>query len=408
MAGPCPIPAPNDPIVQQLMNGVDCNVQTLSHDAYASLFGGGGALGGVLTVALTIYIALLGYQLMLGRSQLRVSDFAFRAVSLGAVLALATQWDTYQAVVYRLLFDGPRQLATVLLSGIQPDQSSFRGDVFDGLQRAFDDLTGFASSYAAHSAPNANPLLGGTSLGALLLTAAGSTLLLSTLGVILASKIVLGLLLGLGPLFILLFLFDATRGLFEGWLRASLAFAFVPLLTILLLGVMLVILEPSLIQVERQSGQGVFVLAPTYSVVILILVFVGVMSGALIAVGMIARGFHLPTRLRAAADIADTGRPSVIQAGGEAATRSRAARTAAAAVAMERRDAMVFATPGAAAGGDSSRIERRVMVGGGVRATRGDTGAGAPAAPSRLGQETRRASGPRTMRTAGGGAGGLR
>ena len=119
-------------------------------------------------------------------------------MSLGAVLALATQWDTYQAVVYRLLFDGPRQLAAVLLFGIQPNQSSFRGDVFDGLQRAFDDLTGFANGYAAHSAPNANPLLGGTGLGALLLTAAGSTLLLSTLGVILACKIVLGLLLGLG------------------------------------------------------------------------------------------------------------------------------------------------------------------------------------------------------------------
>ena len=408
MAGPCPISGPNDPIVQQLLNGVDCNVQTLSHDAYASLFGGGGALGGVLTVALTIYVALLGYQLMLGRSQLRVSDFAFRAVSLGAVLALATQWDTYQAVVYRLLFDGPRQLATVLLSGIQPDQSSFRGDVFEGLQRAFDDLTGLANGYASHSAPTANPLLGGTSLGAMLLTAAGSTLLLSTLGVILACKIVLGLLLGLGPLFILLFLFDATRGLFEGWLRAALAFAFVPLLTILLLGVMLVILEPSLVQVERQSGQGVFVLAPTYSVVILIMVFVGVMSGALIAVGMIARGFHLPTRPRAATDPADVGRPSAIQVDREVATQSRAARTAAAAVAMERRDSMVFGTAGGAGGGGASLVERRVTVDGGPRTSRSDAGASAPAAPLRLGQETRRASGPRTMRTAGGGAGGLR
>ena len=410
MAGSCPSPGPNDPIVQQLMSGVDCNVQTLAHDGYAALFGASGGLGPVLTAGLTIYVALLGYQLMLGRSQLRVSEFAFRAISLGAVLALATQWDTYQAVVYRVLFDGPRQLAAVLLSGIQPPGSAFRGDVFEGLQRAFDDLTGFANGYAAHSPINANPLLGGTSLGAMLLTAAGSALLLSTLGVILGCKIILGVLLGLGPLFILMFLFDATRGVFEGWLRAALAFAFAPLLAILLLGVILVILEPNLVQIEQQSSQGVYVLAPTYAVVILILVFVGVMSGALIAVGMIARGFHLPVRAHGAADVVEGGRASAIPADREVATQSRAARSAAAAVAMERRDSMILgaAAAGAGGGGGTTLVERRATVDGGARGERGSGGTAASTSVPRLGQESRRASGPRTMRAAGGGAGGLR
>ncbi len=409
MAGPCPTPSPTDPIVHQLMNGVDCNVQTLAHDGYSALFGASGGLGPVLTAGLTIYVALLGYQLMLGRSQLRVSEFAFRAVSLGAVLALATQWDTYQAVVYRVLFDGPRQLAAVLLSGIQPPGSAFRGDVFEGLQRAFDDLTGFASGYAAHSPVNANPLLGGTSLGAMLLTAAGSTLLLSTLGVILACKIVLGVLLGLGPLFILMFLFDATRGVFEGWLRAALAFAFAPLLAILLLGVILVILEPNLVQIEQQSSQGVYVLAPTYAVVILILVFVGVMSGALIAVGMIAWGFHLPVRARGGADVVEGGRASAMPAERDVASQSRAARSAAAAVAMERRDTMILGATAAGGGaGGTSVTERRTTVDGGARGDRGSGGAPMSAPVPRLGQESRRASGPRTMRAAGGGAGGLR
>ena len=406
MAGACPAPGPNDPIVRQLMTGVDCNVNTLAHDGYSALFGSGGGFGGVLTICLTIYVALLGYQLMLGRTQLRISDFTFRAVSLGAVLALATQWDTYQAVVYRLLFDGPRQLATLVLSGIQPPQSLFRGDVFDGLQRAFDDLTGFANGYAAHSPTNTNPLLGGTGLGALLLTAAGSTLLLSTLGVILACKIVLALLLALGPLFILLFLFDATRGLFEGWLRASLAFAFVPLLAILLLGVILIILEPSLAQIEQQSAQGIFILAPTYGVVILITVFMGVMTGALIAVGMIAKGFHLPSRPGPTA--VEPGRTGSSAPDREIAVQSRAARSAAAAAAMERRDSMIFAAAASGGGGDTSLIERRVSVGGGARAGRGGAGGTSATAPTRLGQETRRASGPRTMRSGSAGAGGLR
>ncbi len=402
----CPAPGAYDPIVRQLLVGVDCNVQTLAHDGYATLFAGSGGFGSVLTIGLTIWVALLGYQLMLGRSQLRISDFAFKAVSLGAVLALATQWDAYQGVVYHLLFDGPREIATAVLSGIQPPQSIFRGDVFDGLQRAFDDLTGFANGYALHAPVNANPLMGGTSLGALLLTAAGSTLLLSSLGVILACKIVLGVLLGLGPLFIVLFLFDATRGLFEGWLRASLAFAFVPLLAILLLGVMLVILEPSLSQIEQQSAAGVYILAPTYSVIVLILVFVGVMSGALIAVGVIARGFHLPSRARALPEAADGGRTNAVLAQRESSAPSRAARTAAA-VAMERRDSRVFSS--ADSGPETSLIERRVTFGGvGSGGERGAPDGRSAAATTRLGQQARRASGPRATRAAPGAAGGLR
>jgi type IV secretion system protein VirB6 len=402
MAGSCLSPAPTDPLVRQLTTTVDCNVHTLAHDGYSALFGQSGGFGGVLTVALTLYVALLGYQLMLGRTQFRVSDFAVRAVSLGAVLALATQWDTYQAVIYGLLFDGPRQIATVVLGAIQPPQSIFRGDILDGLQRAFDDLTGFANGYAAHGPANANPLLGGASLGALLLTAAGSTLLLSTLGVILACKIVLGVLLGLGPLFIVLFLFDATRGVFEGWLRATLAFAFVPLVAILLLGVMLVILEPNLLQIEQQSAAGVFVLAPTYGVIILILVFVGVMTGALVAIGVIASGFRLPDRSRATADAAEVGRVFNDRTLSEVSTQSRAERIAAAAAAMERRDAVILG------GSSTNLIERRASLAGESRGRVEGGIVGGVAAPARLGQTTRRASGPRGMRAGEGAAGGLR
>ncbi len=401
MAGVCPVSGPDDPIVRALLTTVDCNVQTLTHDGYATLFAPGGGFGGVLTVGLTIYVALVGYQLLLGRSQLRVSDFALMAVSLGAVLALATRWDTYQAVVYRLLFDGPRQLAVTVLAGIQPPQSVFRGDVYDGLQRAFDDLTAFANGFAAHSPANANPLLGGTGLGAFLLTASASVLLLSTLGVILAGKIVLGLLLALGPLFIVMFLFEATRGVFEGWLRATLALAIIPLLATLLLGVILVILEPTLLQLEQQGSSGVYTLAPTYSVMILIMVFVGVMAAGVVATATIAAGFRLPRRKPAGAEARESERPTASVMEREVTTQTRAGRTAAAAVALDRRDAMMF---GAGSGG--AVTERRTTVADSSRRER--TGGEGFQAPTRLGQETRRASGPRTMRSTGGAGGGLR
>ncbi len=386
MAGTCPAQGADDPLVRGLLGVVDCNVRELIHSGYGAIFQPGGALISLLTTLLTLYVAIIGYRLLLGRSQLRVSDFALNAVKVGAVLALATQWDTYQAVVYNLLFQGPQQLAGAMLGAVQPDASVFHGDVFDGLQRAFDDLTAFSAGYASHSPAQVSPLLGGTGFAAFLLTTSGSILLLSTLGVLLASKIVLGVLLAVGPIFIALFLFDATRGVFEGWLRASLAFAFAPLTTTLLLGVALTMLEPALLQMEELQKQHIFTLGPVYSTMTLVLVFAGVSFGALIAVGMIATGFKLP---RANPPLSQgVGSPSIAPAHLEAIVNlPRAARVAAAAVALDRRDSRMISNA-------SQTSDRRsaALTPGPERAGRGVV------EPVRLGQQPRRAARPRTPR----------
>ena len=225
----------------------------------------------------------------------------------------------------------------------------------------------------------------------------------------------LGLLLGLGPLFIVMFLFDATRGVFEGWLRATLAFAFVPLVTILLLGVMLVILEPNLVQLEQQNTAGVFGLGPTYAIMILIMVFVGVMSGALIAIGVIANGFKLPTRARASTDPADVGRTAASQTLNEAAVQStRGAGPPPRRPAMERtRRHDSSAESARARRRPRGLIERRNQCRRAARAARerkssaGGRGGGADPGSVRITPPRLRS--PRTIaRAAGGGAGGLR
>ena len=383
MAGSCPVPAPDDPIVRALLGVVDCNVRDLVHTGYASLFAPGSALTGLLTALLTIYVAIIGFQLLIGRTQLRVSDFALNAIKLGAVLALATQWDAYQTLVYGALFQGPQQLAASMLSTVQPDGSMFRGDVFDGLQRAFDDLSNAGAGFAAHTQPSASPLMGGTGFGAVLLNASASILLLSSLGVLLAARIVLGLLLAIGPLFIALLLFDSTRGVFEGWLRASLAFAFAPLATTLLLGVALTMLEPSLMQMEEMQRQHIYTLGPVYSVMTLILVFAGVSAGALVAGGMVATGFRLPRRAELASRnvfAPQAAAPLVVE-------QTRAGRVAAAAVALDRRDTSAFVS-------DSRSNDRRTEV-----VVPGERGQRAVAEPQRLGQQQdRRSASPRASR----------
>ncbi|MBW3617792.1 MAG: type IV secretion system protein [Proteobacteria bacterium] len=409
MAGACPVPAPEDPLVRGMLTVVDCNVQQLVRSGYASLFEPSGAFSAVLTSLLTIFVAIFGYRLLLGRAQLRISDLALTMIKLGAVLALATRWDLYQGLVYNALFQGPAQLASGMLGAVQPEGSAFRGDVFDGLQRAFDHLTFFAGEYAKQVPTTAapSPLLGGVGFGAMALTLAATTLLLASLGVLLAAKVVLALLLAIGPIFIVLLLFDATRGVFEGWLRASLAFAFAPLAVTLLLGVALTMLEPVLLQMNELRAQNLYPLGPVYSVLLLALVFAGVSAGLIVAGGMIATGFKLPQR-RDARGVEESGAGAADAAA--PAQQTRAARVAAAAASADRREAFAQTPRGFVEGPrGSTSLAQAFSNEGGVGAgsdrrttivTAGDRGASASVAPpeSRLGQSSRRRAQPRPVR----------
>ena len=411
MAGACPVPGPDDPLVRGLLSVVDCNVQTVVQTGYATLFQPGGAFVSVLTVLMTLYVALVGYRLLLGRSPLTVTDLALTTVKLGAVLALATQWATYESLVYRTLFFGPEQIADVILHGLRANGSVVGGNVYDGLQRAFTDMTAFSPATppgtpavvapaTAALGPNAAgagqiaSLLSKAGFDSLLLLGSAVILLLSSLGVLLASKIVLALLLAFGPIFIALLLFESTQGLFQGWLRATLGFAFAPLATTLTLGLALTLLDPSLQQLETMRADSTYLPGVAFAVAVLVMVFTGVSLGLVVAGGAIAAGFR-PPRLRSAT-AASSPAQTLVVGPAEMAAQPRAVRIASAASAQARRDQAMFA-PGALvlAGAAGAGADRRTTV------TTASDRAAPPPTPidSRLGQQSRRNSSPRLGRS---------
>ncbi len=195
----------------------------------------------------------------------------------------------------------------------------------------------------------------------------------------------LGLLLALGPLFIALMLFDSTRGLFEGWLRASLGFALAPLTATLALSLALAMLAPSLRQLEALRDFNTPAPGVAFGVLVLAIVFAAVAAGLLIAGGIIAGGFRLP-----ALTLAARGETQAAAAPHrEAPVLPRAARTAAAIAAQDRR-ASTGATYAA-----SSFADRRTTLAPAASAPGPEPGA----ADGRLGQAPRRHAGPRATRT---------
>ncbi|QUD89812.1 type IV secretion system protein [Phenylobacterium montanum] len=384
MSSACAVPAADAPLVRSLLSQSDCHVRELVHSGYASLFQGSGGLAPALTTLMTLFVALIGYQLMLGRMELRVGEVTLAAIKLAAVTAFASQWDNYQALVFTSLFDGPAQIATAMLRSIGDNP----GDIFDGLQAAIDALTAASAAYSQHAGLAAAVLVGGGGFASTALTAAAGLLLLSSLGVVLAAKIVLGVLLAVGPIFIALALFDATRGLFEGWLRAALGFAFAPLSAMLLLAVILSILEPNLTQLAELRAKGDFSLAPVYSILTLSIVFAAVTAGSIAASAIVFGGFRLPAKAWPGRSPAPAA-PAVQRAQADPAA-SRSTRLAAVVSAQVRREQIFVSDRHATAGASST-------IGGiGAASAAGRGAAPAPFAEPRLGQAPRRRAAPRT------------
>lgn len=390
MAGFCPTPEADIGMVQGLLGSVDCNVRVMAEMGYGALAQPGSPFAPALTAMLTLYVGFLGFQLLLGRGSLRVGDLTVTVLKIGVILALATSWPTYQRVVFDVLFLGPQQLATSMLDAVQPPGSALRGNPFDGLQVAYDEMQRAAAFYSRSSVGLASPLQGGSAGAAFALNAASLMMLVTSLGVMLAAKIVLGLLLALGPIFVALLLFDATRGVFEGWLRACVAFALAPLLATLSLIVQLILIEPHLLRLAEMQATGLTDPAPASAIFLLTLVATGVAVALMAATAIVATGLRLPWSQRQQTSNTATGalatplqaQPAQAAAAARMEAQPRVAAVAAAVTAQDRRESLRVVAEDAGPRRMSTG-QRRDETGGGVSV-------GTP-----IGQAYRRAAQPR-------------
>jgi type IV secretion system protein VirB6 len=340
MAAACAAPAAQ--LVAGLIGSVDCKVHGLAEAGYAALAASGSPVATLLTVLMTLYIAFIGYRLVLGRGGLRMGDITISVMKLGLVVALATNWALIETLAYDALFQAPVEIGGMLLGQL----GSAHADPFAGLQSTFDALQTSAAAFASRAGARDSALQGGPAFAAFAVNGGGMVMLLSTLGVVLACKVVLAVLLALTPLIAGLLLFETTKGLVEGWLKAMIALAVLPMIATLALALELAMLEPSLKALAAMRDAQQFApldTGPAVTVLVLSLVFAAVLVLAAIAVAVTAAGLRLPRPAPAASD------PVQASTAGRYATaeiepRSRAAHIAAAALALERRDNAPSAT----------------------------------------------------------------
>lgn len=236
--GDCAAFDPSGPYVGGVLALADCRALGLAQDGWRAL-GQTGGEGTWLTAALTVAVALIGYRLLLG--QARGRDGLMLALRIGVVLALTTQWPAWEAVAYRVGIEGPESLALSVIGadgsryGLAARFDGIAGDLdealrVDGVQTAEDKVQPgghVLSSEARGQVAWASGWLTGAALAGLM-----------------APRLVIALLLGLGPLFVGALLLTGAQGLFVGWLRACAGAMLAAVAGAMVLGLELAVIAP--------------------------------------------------------------------------------------------------------------------------------------------------------------------
>ena len=304
----------DDGVIRGVIATVDCQTRAYAESGYVALTTGSSVFQAALTAILTIYVALIGFRMLFAQGQTRISDVPVIALKIGLILALVTSWATFQTLVFDLADRAPVEIAAIVSKPLQADsQSALTARPVDGLQAAYDELSLSSVAFGRLAGPAAKSYSSPQAAAAETISLATGVLFMTSAGVISAAKLAIGILTAIGPLFVVMALINATRGLFVGWVRALVASALTLLVAWLLVVLMLAVLEPWLGTLADQRRSQQLDPQTAISAGALVIVFgLGQLALTLGAV-MMAMGFRLPNFATRPADAANSG-----QAGSEA------------------------------------------------------------------------------------------
>jgi type IV secretion system protein VirB6 len=176
----------------------------------------------------TIYVMMWGFLSMTGRIQEPIWEGVKRIVTMALILGIGIRLWTYNTLVVDTFFNAPAQLASAVVGAGSPvtiiDTIWDRGGTVAGfLWNKGGVLSGDVGFYIAGAVVWL--IMGAVAVYALFLLA--------------LSKVALAIILALGPLFIVLLFFDATKRFFEAWIAQLANYALIAVLTSLVAALML-------------------------------------------------------------------------------------------------------------------------------------------------------------------------
>jgi type IV secretion system protein VirB6 len=236
--------------IDQLIQNVDHIILLFVQSAFGSF---SDAIAMFWRMMFILFIALFGYKIIIS-GRFSAPELFTHILKIVLILIIATQWDAFFLLVYNMATDLPSDIAGQL---IRSASTSLNTGAIDSAQSANLGLSAF---YDRSMAVTEDVLEGAgwNDIGIYLYAGAIAVTALLFSGyaamLIILAKIAVAILLGVGPIFILLLMFKNTQSLFEGWLRTLISFALIPIFIYAVIAFFLILAESPLQNLEENAG----------------------------------------------------------------------------------------------------------------------------------------------------------
>lgn len=201
-----------------------------------------------------VFFAFYGYKVMVSH-RFSATDLVTHCIKIILVLVLATQWAAFFQLIYSLATNLPSDISGEIVQaasntlGAQAQITSVASANTLLMQFYSRAMSVDDKLLQMGSITQIGPYIYFVFvwLGAAFFTGYATML-------IILAKLAVAIILAVGPLFILLYIFHDTRKLFEGWLRTLINYALVPVFVYALLALLLTLVMPTLVFLENHSG----------------------------------------------------------------------------------------------------------------------------------------------------------
>lgn len=209
------------------------------------------AITPVVSIGLTLAFMAYGLLVLQGSIEMPVHNFIARSFRIAVIVSLALTGGLYQAQIAQLVMHGSDELAYALVPGSPQTESPASlldhaaGNGFDKASQAFEKAGHFEAQEIVYG------LFGITLLLATgIMTAIGGAYMVLI-------KLVLALLAGLGPLFIVALLWQSTSRFFAAWIKQILSYALLLVFLSALLGLIVSLYSNYMADLQFDGAQNV-------------------------------------------------------------------------------------------------------------------------------------------------------
>lgn len=209
-------------IFQNTFSQIDTTLATYINDVATNVIA---AITPVVTTLLLIYVTLWGWSVITGKTGELVTDGFNRIIKITIIVAIAINLGYYNTFVVDFLGNLPDRLAELASITATNNTGAFLDGVLDDIWRLGWKFANKASAESTFGIADI-PL----TLAALFVWLFGVGLTVFAAFLMILSKMALSVLLGVGPIFVLLLLFEPTKRFFESWLGQCFNFILIVML----------------------------------------------------------------------------------------------------------------------------------------------------------------------------------